>query len=146
MIRTLFFGIWMVAAGAQKDSSGIRGTVYAAAGNQMPAPGVPRSSLKGIRTTIYIYELTNISQVVRQGSSPYYTAIGTRLVRQADTDDSGHFKLSLPPGRYSLFTKKQDLFYASRMDERNNIAPVEVLAGKMTKVDCRVESTHRPVY
>jgi hypothetical protein len=68
------------------------------------------------------------------------------MVKQADTDDTGYFKLELPPGHYSLFTKKNGLFYASQFDTRNNIAPVEVTAGKMTRVECRVEGDRKPVY
>jgi hypothetical protein len=84
--------------------------------------------------------------VTRQGQSPYYSAVNTQLVVQADTDDKGHFSVLLPPGSYSVFTKKGNLFYASRMDEKNNISPVQVSPGKMTKLECRVESDHRPVY
>jgi hypothetical protein len=146
MIKVLLFGWLMGTGSAPKDSSGIRGFVYLVSGNRMPAPGLKSGPPKGIRTTIYIFELTNTSQVVRQGQSPYYSAVHTKLVRQADSDDSGYFKLYLPPGRYSLFTKKKELFYAGRMDESNHIAPVEVLPGKMTKVECMVESDHRPVY
>src|SRR5882757_342753 len=128
--------------------SGIEGYVYVVAGNQMPSPSRRPSSHHGtgVRSVLYIYKLTNTSQVVRQGQSPYYSAINTELVKQADTDDKGYFKVLLPPGHYSVFTKKGDLFYASRMDEKNNIAPVEVLPGKMTELECRVESDHKPVY
>jgi hypothetical protein len=75
-----------------------------------------------------------------------YRSVQTPLVRQTDTDDSGHFRILLPPGTYSVFTKKGSLFYATRRDEKNNIAPVEVLPGKMTRVDCSVESDHAAVY
>jgi hypothetical protein len=129
-----------------QTEAGIEGTVVLTGGNRMPAPGVKRGPLHGIRSTIYIYGLTNISQVVRVGQSPYYSSIRTDLIRQADTDDTGYFKILLPAGHYSLFTKKGDLFYASRMDDRNNIAPVVVLPGKLTMVECRVESGHKAVY
>jgi len=130
-----------------QSHQGIEGTVFLKAGNMMPAPNRKPSNPKvGIRATVFIYELTNISQVDRVGETPYYQAIHTRLVRQADTDDKGHFKVLLPAGHYSLFTKKDSLFYASRRDEKNNLAPTEVLPGKMTKIDCSVESDHKPVY
>lgn len=131
----------------QPDRTGIEGQVYIVAGNLMPAPGHPPPKHRGIRSTLYIYELTNIQQVTgAPGGSPYYTAIKTRMVCRTDTDSNGYFKALLPPGLYSVFTKKGNLFYAGRRDDRNNIAPVEVTPGKMTKVDCRVESEHRPVY
>jgi hypothetical protein len=133
------------SAGWQGET-GIEGSVYLSGGNRMPAPGHTRGPLHGVRSTVYIYGLTNINQVVRVGQSPYYSAIQTELMRQADTDDTGYFKVLLPAGHYSLFTKKGDLFFASRMDDRNNIAPVKVLPGKVTKVECRVESGHKAVY
>lgn len=129
-----------------QEETGIEGSVYLIGGNRMPAPGVKRGPLQGIRSTVYIYGLTNISQVTRAAQSPYYSSIRTDLVRVANTDDTGYFKVLLPPGHYSVFTKKGNLFYASRMDDRNNIAPVEVLPGKLTKVECRVESVHKAVY
>jgi len=136
------------AVPVRQDSlpQGIEGTVYRVGGNHMPDPHHPAGPPAGVRSTVYIFELTNIGQVIRQGSSPYYTSIGTRFVKQTETDDRGHFRVGLPPGNYSLFTKKGNLFYASRMDDKNNIAPVKVLPGKMTPVECRVESDHKAVY
>jgi hypothetical protein len=149
MLKLLLIGLLGCTSHVQRSpgDQGIEGIVFSAGGNLMPAPNrKPSPPRDGIRATIYIYELTNISQVDRVGQAPYYKAIHTRLIQQADTDDKGHFKVLLPAGRYSIFTKKGDLFYASRRDEKNNIAPVAVLTGKITKVECSVESDHKPVY
>src|ERR1700754_2335291 len=115
----------------------------------------------GVKATVCIFELTPDSQVVRSGgssgsgtgggastatSSPYYQAVLTHLIRQIDTDDKGYFQVVLPPGTYSVFTKKGDLFYATQRDEKNNIAPVKVLPGKITRIQCSVESDHKVVY
>lgn len=153
MLRLLFIGLLSCSCTSHIPRSsvdqGIEGTVYSMGGNRMPAPNRrsrPSGPRQGIRSVIYVYELTNISQVDKVGEAPYYRALHTRLIQQADTDDKGHFKVLLPAGRYSIFTKKGDLFYAGRRDEKNNLAPVEVLSGKMTKVDCSVESDQKPVY
>ncbi len=136
-----------------------------------PSPGSDSSSATrgnrpGVKATVCIFELTSDSQVVRPtgsgpggasrsgpGSanrsgpgSPYYKAILTHLIRQVDTDDKGFFQVALPPGTYSVFTKKNDLFYATQRDENNNIAPVKVLPGKITRIQCSVESDHSVVY
>ncbi|HEY4285735.1 MAG TPA: hypothetical protein VGN00_01435 [Puia sp.] len=116
----------------------------------------------GVKATVCIFELTSINQVVPSGgnsgsagrgrpagsggSSPYYQAVLTHLIRQVDTDDKGYFQVALPPGTYSVFTKKGDLFYATQRDEKNNIAPVKVLPGKITRIQCSVESDHSVVY
>ena len=141
------------------QQSGIEGKVFLVSGNRMPLklPGrrsdstspagrPPGAAGPGVASTVCVFELTNDSQVVRQGTSPYCQAVHTRLIRQTDTDDKGNFSILLPQGTYSVFTKKGDLFYATRRDEKNNIAPVEVMPGKMTRVNCSVESDHKVVY
>jgi len=151
MLKLLFLSLLTCCASARYTAAGqdqgIEGTVFSKGGDRMPAPNRrPSVPKEGVRATLYIYELTNISQVDRIGQQPYYQTIHTRLVRQVDTDEKGHFKVQLPAGNYSLFTKKGDLFYATRRDEKNNLAPVEVLPGKMTKINADVESGQKPVY
>ena len=125
---------------------GIEGTARRPAGNQMPSPRYHPGPLPGVKATICIFGLTNDNQVIKTAKAGLYRAVQTRLIRQIDTDDSGRFRIELPPGAYSVFTKKGQLFYATRRDEKNNIAPVEVLPGKMTRVECNVESDHTAVY
>lgn len=114
--------------------TGIKGHVYLVRGNQMPSPDRPASAPAGVKTTLYVYELTNISQVNREGVSAFYNAVNTRLVKEIQTDDQGAFSVKLKPGHYSLFVKKGSLFYSSQFDEKNNIHPVEVKSRSMTEV------------
>ncbi len=128
------------------DSTGIEGSVYSVSGNQMPSPHRKPGFRKGVRSTIYVFTLTGSDQVTRLADSPYYySAIKTRMVRRADTDSNGYFSLLLPAGSYSIFTKIGDLYYASRRDDKNHIAPVDVSPGKMTRVDCQTASD-RPAF
>jgi hypothetical protein len=125
---------------------GMEGTARRSSGNRMPAPHYHPGLPAGIHTTICVFALTNTSQVTAAGAAGLYRSVKTPLIRQTDTDDSGRFRIPLPPGTYSVFTKMGSLFYATRRDEKNNIAPVEVEPGKMTRVDCSVESDHAAVY
>ena len=128
------------------QTQGLEGNVYVIAGNQMPSPDRKPAAPKGVRAIVCIYELTNTDQATRPGQQPYYSAIGTKKIGQVETDAAGHFSLSLPPGRYSVFVKKGKKFYAYGSDIHNNIAPAEVTAGRMTKVECRVEGDRPAVY
>ena len=128
------------------QQQGIEGVARRITGNRMPSPKYHPGPPAGTQATICVFELTNQDQVTNSGGAGLYSAVHTTLVRQTDTDDSGHFLIPLPPGTYSVFTKKGRLFYATRRDDKNNIAPVEVLPGKMTRVDCNVESDHAAVY
>ena len=129
-----------------RQQQGIEGVARRISGNRMPSPKYHPGTPAGTPATICVFALTNQNQVTNSGAGGLYSAVHTNLVRQADTDDSGHFRILLPPGTYSVFTKKGHLFYATRRDEKNNIAPVEVLPGKITRVDCSVESDHTAVY
>ena len=116
--------------------TGAKGRVYLVSGNQMPSPspGQAPPKPKGIKTTLYIYNLTNINDVSRQGNSAFYSDISTQQVKEVETDENGFFKVELKPGWYSLFVKKGVLFYSSQFDEKNNIHPIEVKRGKTTEV------------
>lgn len=118
---------------------GIEGYVYLVSGNQMPSPDAKPVPLKGTSTFLYIYQLTNLSQVQRQGQSAFYYSIQTKFMAKVETGPNGYFKVNLPPGRYSLFVKKGDLFFANWFDKDNNIAPVEVLPAKFSKVEFRID-------
>lgn len=146
-MNRLLCSLFLLISFSLQDGTGIEGSVYSASGNQMPAPHRKPGLRKGLRSTIYVFTLTGSDQVTRLAGSPYYySAIKTPMVGQADTDTNGYFSLLLPVGRYSIFTKKGDLYYASRRDDKNNIAPVEVSPGKMTRVDCQVASDHPAFY
>ncbi len=126
-------------SGMNGKEQGIEGHVFRISGNQMPSPDRKPSEPKGIKTVLYIFELTNSSQVSRQNHSSFYSAINTKLVKKVETDSNGYFKVQLPTGDYSLFTKKDNLFYANWFDGNNNIAPAAVLPDKMTRVEVRVD-------
>jgi len=119
--------------------SGIRGHVYLVKGNQMPSPDRPASTGKAVKTTLYVYPLTNVSQVSREGVSSFYKTISTTPVKEIETDENGYFKTKLKPGFYSLFVKKGDLFYANIYDDKNNIYPIEVRKGNWADVDFRAD-------
>ena len=120
-------------------NQGIEGHVYFVSGNQMPSPDRKSLPPKGIKTIVYVFQLTNISQVERQGQSAFYSLIKTKIIKKTESDSTGYFKVQLEPGMYSLFTKSSKLFYANIFDDRNNIAPTEVLAGKITKVEIKID-------
>jgi hypothetical protein len=121
------------------DDQGISGYVYRVSGNQMPSPHRKPGSPRGAKTTVYFFSLTNINQVKRLTNSAFYLSVQTKLIKITDSDTSGFFHVELPVGFYSIFTKKDTLFYANRFDNNNNIAPAEVKSRQITKVEIRVD-------
>ncbi len=119
------------------EQQGIQGHVYRVSGNQMPSPDASRSKPAGMKTTLYVYELTNASQATQEGA--YYKSISTKLVKEIASDDSGYFKAKLKPGWYSLFVKKGELFYSNIFDDKMNIHPVEIKNGEWKEEDFKVD-------
>ena len=128
-----------VLTGPGYQDQGIEGHVFRISGNQMPSPDTKTYPPKGIKTTLYIFDLTNLTQVTRQDQSVFYSSVKTKLVKKIITDSTGYFKVELPAGRYSLFTKKGTLFFANWFDGNNNIAPVQVFPEKMTSVEFKID-------
>ena len=135
-LMTSFSGAVLLSCG----HTGVEGHVYVVRGNQMPSPSPDQAPAepKGIKTTLYIFGLTNINEVTRQGNSAFYHDVSTTLIREVETDEGGYFKAKLKPGHYSLFVKKGSLYYSSQFDEKNNIHPVVVKRGKTTDVAFKV--------
>lgn len=123
---------------AQKNKQGIEGYIYFVKGNRMPSPNVKLPEPKGYATTLYIYELTNQRQAHPSNQASFYSSISTKLVKTAKSDKNGHFKVNLPPGNYSLFVKKDSLYYAN-LFEGDNINPAKVETGKFTQVKMNVD-------
>jgi hypothetical protein len=118
---------------ANKLKQGIRGTVKEVTGNRMPGPGRELPEPKAVMTTVYVYEVTNLSQVVQEGTSPLYRSIKSRLIDSVMTDEKGNFAFSLEAGTYSLFAKVDGKYFANSFDGKNNIAPVTVEEGKVAE-------------
>lgn len=120
---------------------GISGWVTESKGNQMPMKGAEPMLNKGLQTIVYVYEATNISQVTRSNKTGVYTAIQTKRITTIQTDSLGAFTVVLPVGKYSLFIKTGEAYFANAFDQFNNICLIEVEAQKMTTAQLVMNST-----
>jgi hypothetical protein len=139
LLLAISLPVLLISANDQGKKTGIEGYIFRISGNQMPSPDAKISPPKGIKAVLYVYQLTMVSQVTKLGGSAFYSSIGTKLVQTVTSDDNGYFYLSLPPGEYSLFTKKDALFYANNFDGDNHIAPVKVVSHKVTQVNVNID-------
>lgn len=112
----------------------MKGKVVLRQGNHMPSPDAPQqSSGRGVKRELHIHELTNMGQVT--GEPPFYQQIQTKRITKVVSDENGNFAVELKPGRYSVFAKEKEGFYANLFDGRNNIFPVEVKENQVTAIE-----------
>ena len=139
LLLALGLPILLTSTFGQGKKTGLEGYIFRISGNRMPSPDAKLSPPKGIKAELYIFELTSLNQVVRQGETAFYSSIRTKLVQTVTSDDTGYFFASLSPGEYSLFTKKDALYYANNFDGDNHIAPVRVVSHKLTQVNVNID-------
>ncbi|ELR68935.1 hypothetical protein C900_05628 [Fulvivirga imtechensis AK7] len=132
----VFFVISCKSMQAQKIEQGITGTVRWYEGNMMPGPDTKTNEGQAVEREIHIYELVTMQAAHREGE--LYKDVPSKLVTTIMTDRSGNFSVSLPPGRYSLFTKEEDGLFANTFDGEGNINPVTVKEGKVTEVKINI--------
>ena len=138
LILTIILVGWVACLPVKiKKGQGIVGNVYMISGDQMPSPDIKREPPKGIKTKIYIYELASTEQVEHAKEPSFYNFIRTKLVKIVESDEKGYFKTSLAAGTYSLFVKKDDLFYAN-LFEGNRINPVIVPEDMFAHIDFQI--------
>jgi hypothetical protein len=139
LLLTVSLFLMTIAAFTPGKKTGLEGYIFRISGNRMPSPNATLSPPKGVKATLYIYALTSLSQVTKVGESAFYSSIRTKQVQTVTSDSSGYFFVTLPPGEYSLFTKKDALFYANNFDGENHIAPVKVVDRKVTQVNVNID-------
>jgi hypothetical protein len=139
LLLAISLPVLLTSAKGQGKKTGIEGYIFRISGNRMPSPDAKLSPPKGVKAVLYIYQLTTLKQVTKLGESAFYSSIGTKLVQTVTSDESGYFFVSLPTGEYSLFTKKDALFYANNFDGDNHIAPVRVVVHKVTQVNVNID-------
>ena len=120
----------------QDAEQGIYGKVLWVEGNQMPGPGHQLSPGEPVVRTILIYPLTKVSDT--KGSAPLFKSVIHEPVSKVQSDKDGSFRISLPPGAYSVFVQEEEGLFANLFDGDNNIHPVVVKKGEMIQLEIKV--------
>lgn len=106
---------------SQKE--GIKGQVFWISGDQ-PGPGSQASPDQGTIREILIYKATSVKDVSQ--TDQFFVEIKTELVNTVMSMEDGSFKVKLPPGEYSVFTKEQKGLFANVIDHNGCISCVNV--------------------
>lgn len=147
-IPLLFILLSQMTNGCQKIDQGIQGQVRWLEGNLMPTisddPQTKQTPQHGapVEREILVYELTSMDQA--EGTGPVFSGINTQLVTQVKTDDKGRFSVELPAGRYSLFTKEPEGYFANQFDGEGHINPITVYQDSVRQV--LIEINYKAAY
>lgn len=125
-------------------TQGLYGLVTFTEGNCMPGAGTA-SMCKTcpVKRTVRFYEYTLPKDAVPSGTSGFYSSFKTRLVAEAESDLTGIYMVSLPPGTYSMVVVEDGKLYSNRGDGQGGINPVTVPSG-LARSDLQI--TYKAVY
>ena len=124
----LIFILLVASMTSVAQKQGLYGQVFWLSGNQMPGPEAMLSPNQGAVREILVYELTTFKDATQVG--PFFRDIKTKLVASVTSKQDGTFKVKLPPGAYSVFTKEKNGLYANLFDDKTNINPIMVKDGQ----------------
>jgi len=116
---------------------GIKGYVLVEKKATMPLKGMAKQKGRPLSTVVYIYEATNVNQLVDQEGN-YAKGVNARLLKQVRSDHTGKFKIRLAPGKYTIVLGYQDGIYIPYFSGDNGVAFVEVLKGQFQEIDLSI--------
>ena len=103
----------------------------------MPLKGSPKQKGSPIATMVYIYEAANVNQLIGQEGN-YAKGIKARLIKQVRSNNTGKFKISLAPGKYSIVLGYQEGVYIPYFSGNTGVAFVEVLKHQYQEIDLSI--------
>lgn len=115
---------------------GLAGYLLELKGNQMPAPGRPASKGRPVIREVYIYRPSKAANA--KGNGTLFSEIDTKLIAKTASDSNGYYQVKLAPGKYSVFIKEANQYYANETDGDGYISLVEIKAGELTKKDFKL--------
>lgn len=132
---------------ADSISQGIAGQVRWYEGNLMPTIVEDTANQQpydgeAVQRTLQVYELTTRDQTTQR--SGFFHDLTTERVATVNTDATGHFQLSLPPGQYSVLVEEDQGLFANRFDGEGHLSPVTVRADDVTRVEIKID--YKAVY
>ncbi len=116
-------------------TQGIWGRVRFWEGDFMPSIGGNSSgTITPVEREVCVFEATRFDSVVGAGDGRFFKHIMTKFVARVQSNASGYYQVSLPPGKYSVFIVEGSLYYANGTDSAGHLVPGVVTAGAVTEV------------
>ncbi len=116
---------------------GIKGHVLIENNTAMPLKGSAKQKGSPIATMVYIYEAVNVHQLIGQEGN-YAKGIKAILIKQVRSNNTGKFKISLAPGKYSIVLGYQEGVYIPYFSGNTGVAFVEVLKHQYQEIDLSI--------
>ncbi len=112
----------------EKGEAVFRGEVRWITGNQMPGPNRAADEGAPVVREIFIYKPL-LQKQVPTGANGLFVNLPDKPVKVVQSDEQGKFMVTLPAGKYSVFTKEDDGYFGGTFDMTGVISPVVLKKG-----------------
>ena len=129
-----FFALFQFS---KPPKEGIEGQVFWISGNQMPGPGRGVSAQQGVSREIVVYQKLLDGQVQRDNQ--FVAELPGPPIATDRSQPDGKFKIRLPPGEYSLFTREERGLFVNVIDRNGCLNCIVVQPRKFTWVTITVD-------
>ncbi len=142
----IFVTLGFLAACATVSESynqGIEGKTVWLEGDRMPGPDQELPDPSEVSREVVITPLVKMDELPAL-SDGLYPDLPVNPVATVESDENGVFRVGLPPGRYSVFTKEDNGYFASSFDSEGNVNPVEVPENDYSEIT--IEINYKAVF
>ena len=112
----------------QKGEAIFQGEVRWVTGNQMPGPNRATTEGAPVVREIFIYKPL-LQKELPMGSTGLFVNLPGDPVKVVQSNQEGKFMVTLPPGKYSVFTKEDDGYFGGTFDMNGVVSPVVLNSG-----------------
>jgi hypothetical protein len=124
-------------------SQGIEGQILWVTGNRMPGPDRQLPPPEPVQRWVYVTPVIKMNQLPDMEEG-LYPSLPVEPVDSVQTNKKGNFRLNLPTGTYSLFTREEGGYFANTFNQEGQVNPVTIKDGQVSEIT--IEINYSAVY
>ncbi len=123
-----------------QTGQGIEGKTVWVTGNRMPGPDTELPPPEPVKRWVYVTPVVTMNQMPEQ-TDGLYPSLPVDPVDSVQSSGKGHFRISLPAGTYSVFTREDGGYYANQFDSEGQVNPVTVRENSLSEITIEINYT-----
>ena len=144
MMRNVAVFLVLMAIGCKSPipsgelKQGIVGEVWWLEGDFMPRIGEnPPGQRRPVQREVVFYEAVSLDELGGE-SGPVFSHVPGEQVASVTSGGDGKFKVMLPEGTYSVFTKEPEGFFANSFDGEGQVNAVTIKKGEIVRMTIEI--------
>lgn len=119
---------------------GVKGKVLLQKDAMMPLKGKSTQVGKPFATFVYVYPATSVDQLVGSKGN-YAKGIKAKLIKKAQSNAEGNYKIRLRPGKYTLVLGYNEGIYIPFFSGSTGVAIFEVAKHQYQEIDLTISNS-----